>query len=514
MLGSGTSVGLGTLINIYSARMNSVAVCAGMVVLSLLGLVLHGRCRRLHAIVAAHSVTMNLSVPHSQPIRWISSMAQSETMHLAADISFIHTDHLWRTEGSWVGYDYYGPDFYEDLARITARGVFDMLFFGDAAETPELYGGNFDTAVRLGVRWPKHDMAPMIPLMARAAPNLGFGLTMSTTYHRPFHVARLYSSLDHVTGGRVGWNVVTSAYKNEAANWGFDRMPPASERYERAREHVKVVTDLWASVEADAILMDRDGGRFADPSKVHLLNHHGKYFKVRGPLPVIPSRQGRPIIIQAGQSPDGMDLAARYADLQFVARRSDASIGEHRALLDKLLIGHGRDPRDLGVLWLVRVQAGRTLEEARAKERYFLDHLPPEAGLIELSFQYGVDFSTLRGDMRLCDAAALVQAEQVHWGSFLEFVNTEDPETTVEDLGRRFIAERGIHVIGTPQMIADRLEQLHEAGGRNGGIILSKSFSAPGMLRDFVELVVPELQRRGLTKKAYAGSTLRENLNA
>ena len=125
-------------------------------------------------------------------------MSQGETLHLAADVSFIHTDHLWRTQGSWVGYPYYGPDFYEDLARLAERGIFDMLFFGDAAETPEIYGGNFDAAVRLGIRWPKHDMMPMIPVMARATKYIGFGTTMSTTYHHPFHVARLFSSLDHI----------------------------------------------------------------------------------------------------------------------------------------------------------------------------------------------------------------------------------------------------------------------------------------------------------------------------
>ena len=132
---------------------------------------------------------------------------------------------------------------------------------------------------------------------------------------------------------------------------------------------------------------------------------------------------------------------------------------------------------------------------------------------MELSFQYGVDFSSIPGDIRLSDAAELVRAQQVHWGSFLEIVDTEPPQTTVEELGRRYISERSAHVIGTPVQVADQLEAFHEAGGRNGGIILSKSFAAPGMLRDFVELVVPELQRRGLTKKAYAGSTLRENLN-
>jgi len=441
-------------------------------------------------------------------------MSASETLHLAADLSFVHTDHLWRTSGSWVGYQYYGPDFYEEAARIAERGILDMLFFGDAAETPELFGGNYDTAVRLGVRWPKHDMMPMIPLMARAAPHVGFGLSMSTTYHHPFHVARLFSSLDHITGGRMAWNAVTSAYKNEAANWGFDTMLPSAERYDRAREHLKVVTDLWASVESDAILMDREAGVFADPSKIHLLNHRGKHFNVRGPLPVIPSPQGRPVIVQAGQSADGMDLAATYADLQFVVRRTPASMAEHRAVLDRLAVERGRSARDIGVLWQLRVQVGRSEAEARAKERFFLDALPPEAGLIELSFQYGVDFSGISPEMRLDDAAELVRAQNVHWGSFLEIVETEPPGTTVGDLGRRFISERSAHVVGTPAQVADRFEELHEAGGRNGGIILTKSFAAPGGLRDFVELVVPELQRRGLSKRRYAGTTLRENLNA
>jgi FMN-dependent oxidoreductase (nitrilotriacetate monooxygenase family) len=439
-------------------------------------------------------------------------MSLSETLHLAADISFIHTDHLWRRTGSWVGYQFYGPDFYEDLTRIAARGVMDMLFFGDAAETPEIYGGDYAAAVKLGVRWPKHDMTPMVPLMSRVAPNIGFGLTMSTTYHHPFHVARLFNSLDYITGGRMAWNAVTGAYQNEAANWGYDAMLLATDRYDRAREHLQVVRDLWGTVEPDAIRMDREDGVFADPHKIHLLNHDGKYYKVRGPLPTIPSPQGRPVIVQAGQSDEGMDLAARYADMQFVHRRSDASIKAHRAKLDALLAKHGRQSRDLGCLWSVRVQAGETDEEARGKERHMLAQLPPDAGLIELSFFYATDFSKFRPDMKLSDAAEAVRSQQVHWGTFAELMKTEDPDIRIEELGRKFIAERTLFVIGTPKKVADRLEEIHDAGGRNGGIILAKNFHAPGTIRDFVELVVPELQRRGLTKRRYAGPTLRENL--
>lgn len=440
-------------------------------------------------------------------------MSQSESMHLAVDCSFIHTDHLWAMAGSWQNYKYYGPDFYEDVARIAQRGMFDMIFFGDAAETPENFGGNYDVPLQQGIRWPKHDMMPMIPIMSRVAPNLGFGITASTTYQHPFHVARLFSSLDHVTGGRTAWNAVTSAYKNEAANWGYDVMMPAAERYEKAREHMHVVSELWRSVEADAIVMDRANGIFADPSKVHLINHEGKYFKVRGPLPCLPSPQGRPIVIQAGQSDDGMNLAAKYADMQFVSRRTLKSVADHRAVLDDLTVKHGRKPRDLGVFWSVRTQVGYTKEDAMRKERRFLDMLPDNAGIIELSFLYGVDFSRFDGKLKLGELLDVVRDQQVHWGTFQELVKTEGPDTTLEEVGRSYIATRSNHIIGSVREVADHLEEVHEAGGKNGGIILAKNFAAPGTLRDFVEMVVPELQRRGLVRKKYTETTLRGNLN-
>ena len=238
-------------------------------------------------------------------------MSESQTIHLAADLSFLHTDYMWRMPGSWVGYDYYSTsEFYEDIARIAQRGVMDMLFFGDTGGTPEDYGGNHEAGVRYGAKWPRHDMAPMIPLMAKAAPGVGFAITMSTTYHHPFYVARFFNALDHVTRGRIAWNAVTSAYKNEAANYGFDEMMEHDERYERAQEFLEVACKLWDSVEKDALVVDRENGIFADPAKVHRIDHRGRYFNVRGPLPALPSPQQRPVIIQAGLSGPGMDLAA------------------------------------------------------------------------------------------------------------------------------------------------------------------------------------------------------------
>src|SRR3954451_14516980 len=316
-------------------------------------------------------------------------MSQSQTIHLAADLSFLHTDYMWRMPGSWAGYNYYSTsEFYEDIARIAERGVMDMLFFGDTGGTPEDYGGNHEAVVRYGAKWPRHDMAPMIPLMAKAAPNVGFAITMSTTYHHPFYVARFFNALDHVTRGRIAWNVVTSAYKNEAANYGFDEMMDHDTRYTRAEEFVDVAFKLWNSVEPGAFIGDREKGIFADPSKVHRIDHRGKYFNVRGPLPALPSPQHRPVIIQAGLSGPGMDLAARYSDLQFSTRRTIPSMQQHRAALDKKLAAFSRTPRDVGILWSIRIEVAESEAAAKDKERRYLAAIPPQAGLVEMSAQY------------------------------------------------------------------------------------------------------------------------------
>ena len=442
-------------------------------------------------------------------------MSEAETIHLAADISFLHTDYLWRMPGSWIGYPYYGTsEFYEDIARIAARGVMDMLFFGDTGGTSEDYGGNHEAVVRYGAKWPRHDMTPMIPLMAKAASGVGFALTLSTTYHHPFHCARVFNALDHVTRGRIAWNAVTSAYKNEAANYGFDEMMEHDERYVRAQEFLDVAFKLWDSIEPDALVLDRERGIYADPTKVHRIDHRGRYFNVRGPLPALPSPQRRPVVIQAGLSGPGMQLAATYAELQFSTRRTLASMKQHRAALDAALLKAGRQPRDIGILWSIRIEVADSDAHAAEKERRYLESIPPEAGLVEMSAQYGVDFSTAKPGMRLADFADEVRAQKGNLGSFEELLKTTDPNQSLKDFAYRFLVDRILTATGTPQKIADILEELHHETGANGGFILGRGYSATGNISDFVDHVVPELQRRGLAKTKYAGPTLRENLNA
>jgi FMN-dependent oxidoreductase (nitrilotriacetate monooxygenase family) len=417
--------------------------------------------------------------------------------------------------GSWIGYPYYGTsEFYEDIARIAARGVMDMLFFGDTGGTSEDFGGNHEAVVRYGAKWPRHDMTPMIPLMAKAASGVGFALTLSTTYHHPFHCARLFNALDHVTRGRIAWNAVTSAYKNEAANYGFDVMMDHDERYVRAREFLDVSCKLWNSVEPDALVLDRDRGVYADPKKVHRVDHRGRYFNVRGPLPALPSPQRRPVIIQAGLSGPGMNLAATYAELQFSTRRTLTSMQQHRQALDKALEDVGRKPRDVGILWSIRIQVAESDADAAEKEQRYLESIPPEAGLVEMSAQYGVDFSTAKPGMRLSDFADEVREQKGNLGSFDELLKTVDPKQSLQEFARRFLVDRILVASGTPKTIVDKLEELHFGTGANGGFILGRGYSATDNIREFVEYVVPELQRRGLSKNEYAGPTLRENLNA
>ena len=276
---------------------------------------------------------------------------------------------------------------------------------------------------------------------------------------------------------------------------------------------MEVAGRLWDSVEPGAVVLDREEGLFLDPNKVHRLDFKGEYFNVRGPLPALPSPQQKPLIIQAGQSGPGMNLAARFADLQFSTRRTIDSMKKHRTEIDKRLLKLSRKPRDLGILWSVRVQVAESQSEARAKEKAFLDAIPPEGGLIEMSQWFGVDFSLADPEMTLADFIDQVRETNGNLGTFEEILRTTNPNTTVKELGRDYLTKRIMAVEGTPKAIVDELERVHFETGANGGFILGRGYHAMNNIRDFVDLVVPELQRRGLSKKEYSSGTLKDNFN-
>jgi len=282
---------------------------------------------------------------------------------------------------------------------------------------------------------------------------------------------------------------------------------------EEPRNFLEVAGRLWDSVEPGAVVLDREEGLFLDPNKVHRLDFKGEYFNVRGPLPALPSPQQKPLIIQAGQSGPGMNLAARFADLQFSTRRTIDSMKKHRTEIDKRLLKFSRKPRDLGILWSVRVQVAESQSEARAKEKAFLDAIPPEGGLVEMSQWFGVDFSLADPEMTLADFIDQVRETNGNLGTFEEILRTTNPNTTVKELGRDYLTKRIMAVEGTPKAIVDELERVHFETGANGGFILGRGYHAMNNIRDFVDLVVPELQRRGLSKKEYSSGTLKDNFN-
>jgi FMN-dependent oxidoreductase (nitrilotriacetate monooxygenase family) len=441
-------------------------------------------------------------------------MAESNLIHLVADISLIHTVAKWRYPGSWNGYPLFGsPEMYLDIARILEHGRFDAAFFADVAGTP-LFNGKTDETVEWGVAWPRHDPLPMAIAMAGVTKHLGFITTMSMTYHHPFNVARLYASIDHVTGGRIAYNAVVSGFPQEAQNFGYETTPDHKWRYDRAEEFLQVIDKLYKSVEPDAMLWDRETGRVANPAKVHRIDHVGEHFKVMGPLPCAPSPQGRPVQIQAGQSPAGIKLAAKWADLQFAVVTDRAGMAAHRKRIDEAAIAAGRSPRDIGVLWSSTFDVVSGPEEAEANRQMAFEAIPPQMALLFLSQWWGLDGFPLDPRRGVHDTIAELRESGAgpNWGYLDEAERVTNSQTTIGEFAVRWQRSESGAFIGTPHQIADQMEAAHDAGGANGGFMLHALGGVPGGLLRFTHEVIPILQDRGLVRREYAGTRLRDNL--
>jgi len=273
-------------------------------------------------------------------------------MHLAFDLSWTHLEGRWRLPGSWTGRIYPDLTIYKEIASIAERGRIDMLFFGDGTGIPSTWRGSPDVRGEMGHGWPRQDMSPYITALSQVTKHLGFGITYSSTFMHPYYVSRLLNSLDHITGGRIAFNVVTSTRRADAANYGYDELMEHNSRYDRMEEFVAVCKALWASVDPDAFVWDRETGVvIPDPTKVRPINHAGAFFKVKGPLSCVPSPQGRPVLIQAGGSPRGIKASAQFADCIFAALKPRKMNIRHREELDAQLKAAGRDPSKVGILW-------------------------------------------------------------------------------------------------------------------------------------------------------------------
>ncbi len=397
------------------------------------------------------------------------------------------------------------------LARVAERGLFDMLFFQDsAAVAPAFYlNGNDPAALAEAARCVRLEPLTLLAGLAAVTKNLGLVATATTTYNDPFNIARKFATIDHISKGRAGWNLVTSQNVDEAQNFSHDRHMDHDLRYERAQEFYDVVTGLWDSWEDDAIIRDRASGRYIDPDKMHLLAHKGKHFKVLGPLNVARPVQGHPIVAQAGSSEPGRALAARTADVVFTAQ---VSVEDAKAFYDDVrgrMPGYGRNPDDIRIMPGIRYVLGETVAQARERYDMMVSEASEDGALASVQRLCGTlnirDYD-LDGPLPELPPSNAAKARQK---MMIDLARRE--KLSIRELARRFTFSLGHLVfVGTPVGLADLMEEWYLARACDGFTMLSPYFPAP--LEDFVDGVVPELQRRGLFRTAYEGATLRENL--
>lgn len=395
--------------------------------------------------------------------------------------------------------------YYAELARIAERGKFDFLFLADNNGVAYLDNPSALSQMAISVHV---EPVTLLGALAALTTHLGLVATVTTTYTEPYHVARKFAALDHLSGGRASWNVVTSANPKEAFNFSAEKHMAHGDRYQRAREFLEITFGLWDSFEDDAFAFDQKAGLYVDPAKMHYLDWRSDQFQVKGPLNSPRSPQGRPVIFQAGSSESGMELGAETADAIFTAQESFDRAKTFYADIKGRLPKFGRGPEDMLIFVGVSPIVGRTLEEAQAKYDYLQSLVSDDVGLKFLSdVMGGVDLSGLPLDEKVTTLPA-TQGGQARRDLFIAKATKEG--MTLRELCRFVVGGRGHRLlIGTPESVADGLQQWFEAKAADGFLIAPAYF--PEQFDDFVSLVVPELQRRGLFRKDYEGRTLREH---
>lgn len=414
---------------------------------------------------------------------------------------------LWRHPRSKAT-EYNTIEYWTNLAKTLEKGKFDALFLADVVGIYDIYKNSAAPSVTDGAQVPVNDPFMQISAMAAVTEHLGFGVTSAVTYEQPYTLARKYATLDHLTKGRVGFNVVTSYLPSAAENQGLPRQIEHDTRYEIAEEFLDVCYKLWeGSWEDGAVVEDREAGIYADPQKVHPIQHQGKYFTVPGAALTEPSAQRTPLIFQAGASSRGQAFAGRHAEAVFVGGlRPDLT----RFVTDKIreqAEAQGRHRDDIKIYAMLSVVVAETEEEAQEKYREYLSYVDLEASQAIIGGWSGVDLSQFDED----EALNYIKTDSIQ--SFLTpfTLQSKDKKWTREEIAKHCaLGGMGDVIVGSPESVADQLEEWVDEGGLDG-INLAYHVS-PGSFEDFVEYVVPELQKRGRYRTEYEGSTLRESL--
>jgi FMN-dependent oxidoreductase (nitrilotriacetate monooxygenase family) len=428
--------------------------------------------------------------------------------HLAWFMNF--TPDEWREPFGNGGLPWDGQ-FYVEMAQTLERACFDYIMIEDKLMVPETYGGSRDFALKNAMMVPKHDPAPLAVAMGMATSRLGVVATMSTMSYPPFMLARLSSTIDSLTRGRFGWNIVTSAEDLAAQNFGMDKLPLREHRYAMADEYMHVVRALFDSWEPDAIVLDRKNGVYADPSKVHTIDHKGEFYQVRGPLNTVPSPQGRPVFVQAGASPRGRDFAAQHADSIISVANGIEGMKAFREDIRARAVAQGRDPNEIKVLFCITPTLADTQEEARTKyirtttsDNFVTDILSSISAITEIDFaQFEVDKPLPYKLVTNGESGTLDKFQQ--WGS------GKTLRELAADGGGGLVSS--LELIGTPDQVADRMgEAMAEVGGDGFLITTPVLRVSRRYLVEIADGLVPALQRRGLVRTAYAHQKLRDNL--
>jgi len=389
------------------------------------------------------------------------------------------------------------------FAQTLERGRFDAFFMADHLALLNMPM----SALQRSATVTSFDPLTLLPALAMVTDHIGLIATASTTYNEPYHIARKFASLDHISGGRAGWNLVTTSNPDAALNFGLEADVEHGERYRRGREFYDVVTGLWDSWADDAFIRDVESGIFFDPERLHVLDHKGEHFSVRGPLNVARPVQGWPVIVQAGASEAGRQIAAETAEVVFASGATLADGQRFYADLKGRLPALGRDPEHLKILPGALVIVGDSREQAQAKRRTLDSLVHSDSAIANLSMRLGTDAAAFDPDGPLPEIPETNTSKSGRQG-LIDLAQREG--LTVRQLAQRVGGHAGLTMVGTPGEIADEMQEWLEGGACDGFNVMFPY--VPAGLDDFVDLVVPELQRRGIFRREYEGRTLRENL--
>ncbi|HWO13073.1 MAG TPA: LLM class flavin-dependent oxidoreductase, partial [Polyangiaceae bacterium] len=418
-----------------------------------------------------------------------------------------HATGMWRNPKDKINWDWTRPPYWQHMARTMERGLFDAIFIADELAPYNNYEGSSDACVKYAVQCPTHEPSTLVPILTAATEHLGVGVTLSTAFEHPYSMVRRLSSLDHLSAGRVAWNIVSSYSKSEWDAYGAN-MSLRQDRYARMEEYMELCHKLWGSWEPDAIVADKASGVYADPAKVHEVWHEGEHFRCRGRSFVCRSPQGHPVLWQAGSSDRGRDFAAKHAEAVFAVHPTVERMRQYTDDLNTRLYGKfDRRPGSVKLIYGLQTVVAETRSEAQEKHERIKAQIPLEGALAWISGHFGPDFSKYSLD----EPVQNIEIPGIQ-GLFESIIYAKNgAPLSVREAALYYAQGMGMPIaVGTPRDIADQMEHYMDAGGADGFMLIATY--TPGCFEEFVDLVVPELQRRGRYRRRYPAATLRENL--